>query len=33
MGISVPSSIAVEIVHFKVKIGTNEQEFLKASQP
>ncbi|WP_321420171.1 hypothetical protein [uncultured Methanomethylovorans sp.] len=25
------SSIAVEIVHFKVKAGTNEQEFLKAS--
>lgn len=31
MGIIVPSSIAVEIVHFKVKAGTNEQEFLKAS--
>ncbi len=29
--ISVPSSIAVEIVHFKVKPGTNEQTFLKAS--
>lgn len=28
--ISVPS-IAVEIVHFKVKPGTNEQDFLKAS--
>jgi hypothetical protein len=25
------SSIAVEIVHFKTKAGTNEQEFLKAS--
>jgi quinol monooxygenase YgiN len=31
MGIIVPSPIAVEIVHFKVKAGTNEQEFLKAS--
>lgn len=31
MGISMSSSIAVEIVHFKVKDGIDEQDFLRVS--